>query len=168
MFLKNYTSEVPVSETIAKIERVLLKCGVSGITKEYDPDSRVSAMRFHIALETGATVTVRLPANVERALDALWADYVDGDALNPKGDALQYPGGRKKKRRMDFQDQAERTSWKIVQDWVEVQMSMIQMKQAEFAEVFLPYVWDGKQTVYDRVRDNGMRFLLPEKTDEPR
>lgn len=35
MFLKNYTSEVPVSQTIYRIEQVLIKCGVSGITKEY-------------------------------------------------------------------------------------------------------------------------------------
>jgi hypothetical protein len=30
MFLKNYTSEVPVSQTIHRIEQVLIRCGVTG------------------------------------------------------------------------------------------------------------------------------------------
>src|SRR6185503_878462 len=37
MFLKNYTSEVPVTQTIARIEHALIKAGVSGIAKEYSP-----------------------------------------------------------------------------------------------------------------------------------
>jgi hypothetical protein len=164
-FLKNYTSDVPVSKTISRIEAVLIKCGVTGITKEYGPTGEVTAIRFHIPV-AGRELTVRLPANKEKALTALWLDYADGEVLTEKGDAVEhYQGDRysgKKKRKVDFAEQAERTAWKIVQDWIEVQMSMIQLNQADTLEVFLPYVWDGTATVYSRLKDSGFRALLPE------
>jgi hypothetical protein len=73
---------------------------------------------------------------------------------------------RKRKVKADFREQAERTAWKIIQDWIEVQMSMIQMQQADFREVFLAYAWDGKRTFFDRVREGGFAGLLPEKSGE--
>ncbi len=43
-------------------------------------------------------------------------------------------------------------------------MSMIQMKQAETLQVFLPYVYDGRQTYYDAMKTANFRGLLPKKT----
>lgn len=163
MFLKNYTSEVPVSVTLHRIEQVLIKCGVSGITKEYGPQGEVVAVRFHVRQDANLPeVTVRLPADKERALNALWLDYAAGDKLTQDGQALAW-NARKKRRRGDFAQQAERTAWRLVQDWVEVQMSMIQLNQAETMEVFLPYIWDGQQTVYSRLKSGGYRALLAER-----
>lgn len=162
-FLKNYTSTVPVSETIRRIEAVLIRCCVSGITKEYGPTAQVSALRFEIG--DSPKVSIRLPVDRDRALDALWMNYVNGDSLSPSGELISYNSNpHKKKKKSDFRDQAERTAWKIMQDWVEVQMSMIQMKQADTLEVFLPYVWDGRTTVYGRLKESGFKALLPEKT----
>jgi len=161
MFLKNYTSDVPISTTIMRIEQTLIRCGVTGIEKDYRPDSSVVAITFKIELEEGKPMRVRLPANVKEAQEALYRDYM-GDDLLPDGKVVY--GSRKRRTLEDFRDQAERTSWKIIQDWVEVQMSMIQMKQADFREVFLPYFWDGRQTFFGRIKESGFRALLPEKT----
>jgi len=101
MFLKNYTSNVPVSQTIYRIEQVLIRCGVLGIMKEYTgTNSEISAITFQIQAPAGK-ITIRLPADKDKALDALWLDYVDGDKLNAKGDAIEW-SRRKKKRRVDF------------------------------------------------------------------
>jgi hypothetical protein len=136
MFLKNYTSSVPVSETIHRIEKVLIRCGVSGITKEFaGSNGQIAALTFHIRLDGDRDVAIRLPADKERAMEALWLDYANGEKLSPDGNSLAWSSYKKKKRK-DFADQAERTAWKIIQDWVEVQMSMIQMKQADAVEVF--------------------------------
>ncbi len=165
MFLKNYTSNVPVSETIYNIEKVLIRCGVSGIEKQYDSNMKVNAVVFHIQPDPNAPrFTIRLPVNKDKALEALWLDYVDGDKMNEKGDAIHW-NNRKKKRKVDFAEQAERTAWKIVQDWVEVQMSMIQTKQADFVEVFMPYLFDGKQSLYQRaISAGGVGTLLLENS----
>lgn len=164
MFLKNYTSDVPVSQTIYRIEQVLIKCGVSGITKEYGTNAKVTAITFHIAMEGMPTMTIRLPADEAAATQALWLDYADGDKLTADGNSLHW-NTRKKKSKADFVEQGERTAWKIIQDWVEIQMSMIQTHQAEWMQVFLPYVWDGKKTYYQAVKANNFRAMLPERTE---
>ncbi len=140
---------------------------MSGITKEYGTTpGEITAITFNIRTAPSAPqFTIRMPADKEKALQALWLDYVDGDKLSPDGNQIIAWSNRKKKTRKDFVQQAERTAWKIMQDWVEVQMSMIQLKQAEFTEVFMPYIYDGEQTVYERVKAGGMRLLLPEKTE---
>src|SRR5688572_1736475 len=104
MFLKNYTSEVPVSTTIYRIEQVLIKCGVSGIMKEYrGTEGEIAAITFQIE-SPGGKITIRLPADKTKALDALWLDYVDGDKLTPKGDMIDPAyNWQKKKRRIDFE-----------------------------------------------------------------
>ncbi len=159
MFLKNYTSNVPVSQTIFRIEQVLIKCGVLGIAKEYTgTDGQVSAITFRIS-DNGKEFTVRLPADIEKAQDALWMNYADGDKLSEDGKSLHW-NSRKKLTRKNFSEQAGKTAWKIIQDWVEVQMSMIQMRQAESMEVFLPYIMDGKQSVFQLVKSSGYRALL--------
>lgn len=152
MFLKNYTSNAPVSQTIYRIEQVLIKCGVSGINKEYLAGGKVSAITFSIELEHNRPMDVRIPVNEQKALEVLWNNYKKTS-----------PNGTKSKT--DFVEQAKRTAWKIVQEWVEIQMSMVQMEQAEFREVFLPYFWDGKKTFFAAVKDSGFRALLPEKTE---
>ena len=157
-FLKNYTSDVPASQTIYRIEQVLIRCGASGITKEYlNTNGDIGSITFTIETPSGPMV-IRLPADKEKALDALWIDYVDGDKLSADGKSVSC-NSRKKKRRVDFAEQAARTSWKIIQDWVEVQLSMVQMRQAEPMQVFLPYIYDGKRTYYDALKDNQFKQL---------
>ena len=155
MFLKNYTSNVPVSQTISEIEKILIDCGVQGITKAYHTNGDVVAVIFHIEVE-GSSMTVRLPADKDKAQDALWNDYEES---HPRKNLST------RKTRDDFAQQAERTAWRLQKNWVEVQMSFIQMKQADFQQVFLPYIFDArsKTTVYDRIKANGYRALLPEK-----
>lgn len=168
MFLKNYTSDVPVHQTVHRIEQLLIRCGVSGILKEYHPNiaGKITALIFAIKLDHGNEWKIRVPVDEEKALQTLWLNYVNGDKMNAAGSEILY-NNRKSKKRADFKEQAERTAWKIMQDWIEVQLSMIQMQQADFQQVFLPYVWDGKQTVYDRVKAMGYRALLPETSESP-
>jgi len=163
MFLKNYTSNVPVPQTIHRIEQTLIRCGVSGIAKEYVGTAGIlRALIFK--LEGQPPVQVRLPADVDAAQQALWLDYANGEKLTDDGMRIRW-NNRKKLTKADFRAQAERTAWRIVQDWVEVQMSMIQLKQAAPLEVFLPYVWNGSRTFYDALKANGFRAMLPENSE---
>lgn len=148
MNLKNYTSSTPAHQTIAFIEAYLADCGVSGISKAYD-NGQPSAIFFHIEVG-GKKFSVRLPARIAEVHDFLWNDYVTSRS-------------QPRKTKEDFLDQAVRTAWKIQQDWVQVQMSLIKLKQADFLEVFMGFIWDGKQSYYQRVEKSGFRALIPEK-----
>lgn len=161
MFLKNYTSEVPVHETIANIERTLIKCKVSGITREYDLEGGITALLFHINLDRN--YSIRLFANADAAQDALYKDYM-GDDLTPDG-KVKY-GCRKQKKRGDFKEQARRTAWKLQQDWVEVQMSLVQMNQVDFLQVFVAYLYDHKtkKSFYQTLSEGNGLLALPAST----
>lgn len=164
MFLKNYTSEVPVSTTIYRIEQVLIRCGVTGIMKEYGLNQKVTAITFRVEMPEGGRQMIRLPADEDKALDALWKDYAGADESKHTPGTCVY-GSRKKRTKKNFAEQAARTAWKIVQDWVEVQMSMIQMQQADLAEVFLPYFYDGRKTYYQALKESKFAGLLTAGTN---
>ena len=142
MPIKNYTSGVPVEKTILRIEVALITGGAVGIMKDYK-DGRIDAISFSIPSPERRLIAIRLPANVEAVYQVLKS-------------AMKRPRTETMKR---LRDQAERTAWKLVQDWVEVQMAMIKMQQAEFMQVFLPYVWDGRKTFYAALKENHFKLL---------
>jgi hypothetical protein len=132
--------------------------------KEYEPfGGRIAAITFRLALPSGSQM-IRLPANVAAAQDALYRDYM-GDDLDKDG-KVKYTS-RKRQKKAGFYDQAARTAWKIIQDWVEVQMSMVQMGQADALEVFLPYLYDGKRTYYQAMKDANFAGLLTNNNEQP-
>ncbi len=162
MILKNYTSDVPASVTINRIQNFLIKAGVASISMEYGLNGEIEALTFSIQVEANKRpVAIRLPANTEGAHEALWLDYLGGEKERSLDNGDREPGynSRKRTRRSAFKDQAERTAWRLVQDWIEVQLSMVQLKQADFMQVFLPYAWDGRQSFYQRIKGDAFRML---------
>lgn len=148
MNLKNYTSSSPASQTIAYIEAYLASAGVTGISKQYE-NGHPTAIFFHIDLPPNK-FTVRLPARVADVQDYLWQEYCS---------SVKKP----RKAKVDFLDQAARTAWKIQQDWVQVQISLIKLKQASFLEVFMGFLWDGKQSYYQSIESTKFK-ALPQST----
>lgn len=148
MNLKNYTCGIPASTTISYIEAYLAQCGVTGISKAYDNGIPV-AIFFHVDFPPNK-YTIRLPAKVAEVQESLWKDYVASTT-------------RPRKKKEDFADQAARTAWKIQQDWVQVQMSLIKLKQADFRELFMAFLWDGKQSYYQSLASGGFK-QLPQST----
>lgn len=152
MNLKNYTSEVSADVTLARIERLLVDAGASGIAKEY-VNGQVRAVVFQMSYDPAKLpMTVKLPANVEACQEAFWKDYCAARTA------------RSRKTKEDFYEQAARTAWKLQQDWVEVQVSLVRLRQQTAIQAFLPYVYDGKQTFYERLQFSNFRGLLPEST----
>ncbi|GAF74960.1 unnamed protein product [marine sediment metagenome] len=144
--LKNYTSKVPANTSLAYIERKLVQHGATRILKTYDSErKRVTAMCFAMEID-GVDVHFRLPARVANCEQVLRANLT----------SRSRPETIKK-----MPAQAERTAWKIVLDWVEAQMAMIELAQIEVMEVFMPYVFDGKQTYYELIKEKGYKALLP-------
>lgn len=145
MNLKNYTTKVPATQTIAFIEQYLASAGVSGVTKQFENGVPV-AVFFHIEIPPNK-FTIRLPAQINKVHDYMWQEYV----ANRRQPRLE---------KKDFLNQAANTAWKIQQDWVQVQISLIKLKQAEFLEVFMGYLWDGERSYYQRVENAKFKGLI--------
>jgi len=141
--MKNYTSTVPVERTVMRIEMALVNGGAVGITKEYF-SYRLGAISFQVPAMEGRLIAVRLPADVEAVYNVLLKKL----KRTPRKESLNRIG-----------QQAERTAWKLLQDWVEIQMSMVEMQQAELLQVFLPYVWDGKRTFFAHLKEGKFKQL---------
>jgi hypothetical protein len=149
--MKNYTSGVPVEKTISRIEQALASVpGVNGIMKEYS-GGKLSSLCFRVKLPKGGkTVAIKLPANHKAVYEVLRKNII-----RPREGTLD-----------KLEDQALRTSWKLMQDWVLVQLSLIEMQSADLMQVFLPYAWDGKQTYYEQLMAKQFKALPDARPDE--
>lgn len=137
MPLLNYTTKVDVYTTLGAIQGQLVKHGAKKIMQDYDDAGRIAALVFAIDTPTGMR-GYRLPANVD-AVHAVLA---------------------KQKVKCD-REQAERVAWRIVKDWIEAQMAILESEMVQMEEIFLPYMVDGSgQTLFQAYRNN--QLLLNE------
>ena len=60
------------------------------------------------------------------------------------------------------EDQARKVAWRILKDWVDVQLALLDMKMVSFEEIFLSYIQtqDGK-TIYEKLEER--QFCLEQK-----
>lgn len=143
MNLKNYTSKSPAVNSINNIEKKLVSVGAKNINKEYD-EGVLKRITFLVDVN-GNTAVFKLPAKIDTIFDVLWSQV-----KRPQ------PGTKDR-----IKAQAERTAWKILSDWVEVQCTMILLQQAELAEVFLPYYYNPslQQTLWNQVNEGSIKLL---------
>lgn len=116
MPLLNYTTKVDIFTTLGQIQGQLVKHGAKKILQEYDNDGHVEAVSFMIDTPVGVQA-VRLPANVEAVQRVLTKQKVKCD-----------------------REQAERVAWRIVKDWVEAQMAILESEMVSMAEIFMSYM----------------------------
>ncbi len=57
--------------------------------------------------------------------------------------------------------QARRVAWRIIKDWTEAQLAIVESQQAQMAEVFMPYVLDNGtgQTMFERFTESTQKQL---------
>jgi len=139
--IKNYTTDVPADRSILEIEKLLTLFGAAAIIKEYTPDQRVHSLSFKLQDEA-----FRLPASVEGVKKILF------EGIRAQRDS--------EKRR---EDKAYRVAWRILKDWTHAQLSLIASGQAQALEIFLPYMFDGKTTLYQKFMEGKLLTAKKEK-----
>lgn len=141
MAILNYTTTVDSFKTVSEIEYILMKHKAKSIMKNYDGES-ITGLSFLI--NTGVQeIPVRLPVKVDECLKVLQNEKRE----NPK------------KQIKDTREQAERVAWRILKDWVEAQMALLDIEMVRFEEIFLPYIeTDSGKTIYERLEER--QFLL--------
>jgi hypothetical protein len=140
MAILNYTTSIEAEKTINEITKCLVKHGASKVVVDYK-DQLPSAVTFCLTVD-GNMVAFALPANYEGVLSCMKKDG-------------------KLPLRLLTKEQALRVSWRIIKDWVEAQMAIVEAKLADAAEVFLPYaVTKNGSTLYREIKSNGMLMLI--------
>lgn len=98
-------------------------------------------------LDTGyQQIPVRLPVKIDECLRILQKEKKSSPRSNIKA----------------TREQAERVAWRILKDWVEAQMALLDIEMVRFEEIFLPYIeTKNGQTIFQRLEEK--KFLLDEK-----
>lgn len=125
--------------------------GAHAVLTEYDPENNyVSALSFKIKIGE-QSMGFRLPC-----------DWKPVYAILTKGKKNPHSWNEAKKLHWEseWRAQAVRTAWRIVKDWVEAQMALVETQMVTTAEVFLPYavMHDGR-TLAQHAQSNPS-FLL--------
>ena len=140
MAILNYTTKIDAFKTVAQIQQTLAKKGAAGVSVDYDASGNPSGLTFLIDVN-GQLVRFRLPSNYAGVRAALERD-------------------RKVPKSFKSDAQAVRVAWRIVKDWTEAQMAIIEAGLATLPEVFLAYAVapDGR-TLYEHFDTDGPRLL---------
>ena len=153
MPIKNYTTSVSASRTVNEIQDLLRHHGASDVIVHYGTDREPENLTFNIETKHG-DIVFRLPANVP-ALAALLLKQLT--ASNYRQWDTQYQAQRKAK----VKEQAGRVAWRIIKDWVDAQLAIIETEMVTLEEVFLPYmVTNDGRILYEALK--GKDFFLTE------
>lgn len=141
MPILNYTTSIAVEKTTSEIQGKLARAGAQAVMTEYDGEQVLCALSFRM-LCNGIMVSFRLPAQIDRIYVLLQRDD-------------------KVPRKLKTRDQAARVAWRIIKDWIEAQLAIVEAEQAEMVEVFLPYAQNpatGK-TLFEQLSNDQFALL---------
>ena len=144
--IRNYTSNVPASRSVQYITEKLAARGASKVQQLFDNNKRIYGIMFELDVMPDRPMTFRLPAKIDGAYEIL-------------KNRLRRPTTAAKQK---CREQAERTAWRLISDWVDVQLSMIELDQAQMAEIFMPYIYNHHtgETLYEHVERGDFQHLL--------
>jgi len=153
--VKNYTTTISVNKTINEIELLLTRYGAKKILKEYDDNGEITHLTFMIkynGLQVPAGfIPIRLPSHPEKIVAI----------LNEKADTGDIP-----KKFKNDKAQANRIMWRVILDWVDSQMTMIEIGQRTLLEIFFAdvcAVGPNKETLYEKLTGEGLPHYLIEE-----
>ncbi len=143
MPILNYTTKINPARTVAEISQILANKGAKSVSTEYAPTPSGIPAALLFALDIGGKeFHFRLPCNADGVLVTLRRQRV-----SPSYATIEH---------------ARSVAWRIVKDWVEAQLALVESRQADAGEVFLPYMVEmaSGQTMYQRfLKSNGLPEL---------
>lgn len=141
--IMNYTTQIEADKTLGEITAMLMRAGARSIGTDFSEDGRVGAMTFTIKTPYGMR-SFRMPVESKRVLAVLQKN------AQPKYRTIE---------------QAERVAWRIVKDWLEAQLALVQLSLISIDQAMLGFmqIRDGRpETAYQLYASE--QLALPEKT----
>lgn len=144
--LLNYTTKISPDNTVAQIERILVNNGAKAVLKEYDEDGFISSLAFNVDTPHGE-MPIRLPVDVQATLRVLEKQSRTG----------RLP------RHFVNEAQARRIAWRIIKDWIEAQVAILETEMVKLDQIFLPYtIMKSGKTLYEHVVNSKLLLKEPD------
>lgn len=139
MPILNYTTKIDSAKSIAEIQKLLAAKGAKSISSHFE-NGQLLGLYFSFEVNK-ELLNFKLPCKWEGVLSCLKTD-------------------RKCEPRYRTAEQAQKITWRIIKDWVEAQVALIEAGQAKMGEVFMPYaVTNNGQTFFQRLESNPQLLL---------
>jgi hypothetical protein len=133
MALLNYTTKIAAGKTAMEIVSLLAKTGARQVLTDYDDHGQIAAISFAYADSQGELLKYRLPVDVGAVEKVMRSQNIP--------------------RPLKTTEQAERVAWRILKDWVEAQLAILETGMVVFDQVMLPYMMIAGGTVYELYRN---------------
>lgn len=145
--IKNFSTSIPAEKTIAEIEVMLAKHKAKKIMKEFDDKGLVTRLSFTIDTENGE-MPVKLPMNKAGLMD-VFKFQVHQKKLPRKFWGSEWS-----------EEQAMRVGWRIIKDWLDAQLSLLDIEMVKISEIFLPYIYNAKlgKTMFELLEKSGFNM----------
>lgn len=132
----NYTTTITAAKTVTEIQTMLGAAGASAVGVQYR-ERQPSGVSFTLPGPHGNR-SFALPVNASGMHRALLEQWRAGHI----------------RRSYATEDQAERTAWRVLKDWLAAQLALVEAQMATLDQVMLPYLHvDGETTLYEAYRD---------------
>lgn len=134
----NYSTSIPSGRTIGECQEILAGAGAVAVAVQYENREPVG-LSFRINTPRGLR-DFSLPVNVEGIHRLLGTAHGQGSLRNSNGRPAASFTTRK---------HAAAVAWRVVKDWIEAQVALIDAEMATLDQVMLPYLQvGGDRTLY--------------------
>lgn len=155
MALLNYTTDVPAEKSIGQIQAILTKKGARQILTQIDENGNTVGLAFQIVGPQGL-MGFRLPADVDAVYKVMLKSKNYTKQFWEKGKYITM----EEKYRPQNMEQARKVAWRILKDWIEAQMAILETQMVTLDQVFLPYaVTKSGNTLYKEMQESGYLLL---------
>jgi len=138
MAILNYTTKVNAERTAAEIQKLLVRHKAMAVLNEYE-NGIITHISFRVQTHHGV-VSVRLPAHVDGVYKLLQRESI--------------------RKEYKTKERATWVAWRILKDWIEAQMALVEVEMASLEQIFLPYIQTNTgETVYDKFLTGGFKAL---------
>ncbi len=151
MPIKNYTTTIAAEKSALQLQDLLRRKGARRVLVDYDEKGRPEAVAFEVELAQMQSLPLRLPFQIRARPEAIERRLKSVD------------------RRYRTLEQAERVAWRLVYNWIDLQMAFVEAGQAEMAELMLGFALSTRRdsegrpkTFYDVLLDAEGPKLLAE------
>lgn len=140
----NYTTTIDPQKTALECVTMLMQFGAKNVGVSVGEDKVADGLDFVILLPWGVTRQYSVSANIAGTEKALLKAYREGRIARP----------------YTRREQAARVAWRVLRDWLEVNLALIEAGVVELERVMLPYmkVDDGKD-VYGAWIESEMKAI---------
>ena len=151
MTVLNYTTTISAEKTIGEMQRLLAQHGAARVALDYENGHAVG-LTFELATPHGQR-TFSLPVDVD-AMSRLLVERSNAGKLRSGSKAQHHS-----------REQAERTAWRVMKDWLSAQLTLVSTRMASLDQVMLPYLHvDGERTLYAAYRQQEQLLELEQRS----